>query len=317
MDEWLNLRPVSPLYRAEFADGRGVDVHADTDRMADEIERLRTGRGGGVPAVHRVRVPGLPATRCATSSTATSTRRWTCVDPNLARLAAVGGFRRLAPKVERYLSATTALRRVYSFQAMYAGLSPYDALAIYAVIAYRTRRRACSSPPAGCTRSRSRWAAAAEKHGVEIRYSTPVEARGAQRRSRDGGRDGRPASGWPCDAVVLNPDLPVAYRELLGFTPRRVRRLRYSPSCWLLLAGSRSPAAGRCAPHDPLRRRVARRAAALAGQNISIFSSSRPVRPTRCCAGTRHWPVVFNRICQRDGPTGRQIRLYIIACNPQ
>jgi phytoene desaturase len=38
------------------------------------------------------------------------------------------------------------------------------------------------------------------------------------------------------DAVVLTPDLPVAYRELLG---RETPRLRHSPSCWLLLAGSR------------------------------------------------------------------------------
>jgi phytoene desaturase len=40
----------------------------------------------------------------------------------------------------------------------------------------------------------------------------------------------------PCDAVVLNPDLPVA-RRLLGDPVRR--RLAYSPSCFLLLAGSR------------------------------------------------------------------------------
>jgi phytoene desaturase len=40
------------------------------------------------------------------------------------------------------------------------------------------------------------------------------------------------------DVVVLNPDLPVAYRDLLGIEPRSVRRLRYSPSCFLLLAGS-------------------------------------------------------------------------------
>ena len=40
------------------------------------------------------------------------------------------------------------------------------------------------------------------------------------------------------DAVVLNPDLPVAYRDLLGREPWGVRRLRYSPSCFLLLAGS-------------------------------------------------------------------------------
>jgi phytoene desaturase len=40
--------------------------------------------------------------------------------------------------------------------------------------------------------------------------------------------------------VVLNPDLPVARRELLGLRGDRLRRLRYSPSCFLLLAGSRT-----------------------------------------------------------------------------
>src|SRR5205823_36672 len=42
----------------------------------------------------------------------------------------------------------------------------------------------------------------------------------------------------PCDALVLNPDLPVAYRDLLGRSPWSVRRLHYSPSCALLLVGS-------------------------------------------------------------------------------
>ncbi len=41
-----------------------------------------------------------------------------------------------------------------------------------------------------------------------------------------------------CDAVVLNPDLPVARRDLLGQESRFAQRLRYSPSCVLLLAGS-------------------------------------------------------------------------------
>jgi phytoene desaturase len=40
------------------------------------------------------------------------------------------------------------------------------------------------------------------------------------------------------DVVVLNPDLPVAHRDLLGREPWSVRRLTYSPSCYLLLAGS-------------------------------------------------------------------------------
>ncbi len=37
---------------------------------------------------------------------------------------------------------------------------------------------------------------------------------------------------------MLNPDLPVAHRDLLGLDVRRLERLDYSPSCWLMLAGS-------------------------------------------------------------------------------
>jgi phytoene desaturase len=41
------------------------------------------------------------------------------------------------------------------------------------------------------------------------------------------------------DVVVLNPDLPIAYRDLLPprATPRRVRHLTYSPSCVVVHLG--------------------------------------------------------------------------------
>ena len=54
----------------------------------------------------------------------------------------------------------------------------------------------------------------------------------------------------PCDAVVLTPDLPVAQRVLLGRDPWSVRRLRYSPSCFLLLAGSTQSYAGAAHHYD-------------------------------------------------------------------
>jgi len=45
----------------------------------------------------------------------------------------------------------------------------------------------------------------------------------------------------PADVVVLNPDLPLAYRTLLPASapPRRLDRLRYSPSCVVIHLGSR------------------------------------------------------------------------------
>ena len=38
--DWLDLRPVSPLYRAEYADGSSLDVHADTDRVEPGLRGL-------------------------------------------------------------------------------------------------------------------------------------------------------------------------------------------------------------------------------------------------------------------------------------
>jgi phytoene desaturase len=117
---------------------------------------------------------------------------------------------------------------------MYAGLSPYDALAIYAVIGYMDSVAGVFFPRGGMHAVPRALAGAAEKHGVQLRYGetvTRVEVRG------DRAVAVHTASGErvPCDAVVLNPDLPVA-RRLVGAPVRR--RLRYSPSCFLLLAGS-------------------------------------------------------------------------------
>ncbi len=156
--------------------------------------------------------------------------------PNLARLAAAGGFGRLAPAVARYLDDPRT-RRVFSFQAMYAGLSPYDALALYGVIAYMDTVAGVYFPRGGMNAVPQALAGAAAKHGVDLRYGAEVT-----RVERRGGRAVavHTAGGErvPCDALVLNPDVPAAWDLLGGGEPRRMARLRYSPSCVLLLAGS-------------------------------------------------------------------------------
>ena len=236
IEDWLDLVPVDPLYRATYADGSRLDVHADPLRMEEEIARVcgpEHVRGfrdfsAFVDKVYRYEMRDfIDKNMDSPLSVAT---------PNLARLAAVGGFRRLAPKVAQYLE-DPRLQKVYSFQAMYAGMSPHDALAIYSVISYMDSVAGVFFAKGGMHAVPVALAAAAEKHGATFRYGTTaerVELRGDRAvavHTTDGER-------IPCDAVVLNPDLPVAWRDLLGRTPRRVRRLDYSPSCYLLLAGS-------------------------------------------------------------------------------
>jgi len=236
MSDWLTLTPVSPLYRAFYPDGSQLDVHSETEEMAHEIERvIGPGEAAGyrryvdfVSKLYRYEMRDF-IDRNIDSPLDLVTR-------DLARLVGIGGFRRLAPKVSEYLNDPRT-QRIYSFQAMYAGLSPYDALAIYAVIAYMDSVAGVFFPEGGMHTVPRAMAAAAEKHGVTFRYDCEV-ARVELDGDRATGVITSDGERIPADAVVLNPDLPVAYRDLLGREPWSVKRLNYSPSCFLLLAGS-------------------------------------------------------------------------------
>jgi phytoene desaturase len=235
LSDWLTLDPVQPLYRAQFADGSSLDVHASVDAMALEV-----GAVCGGPAADGYRrfvdfVSRLYELEMRDFIDRNIDSPLELLRPSLARLAAIGGFRRLAPKVASFLP-DERLQRVFSFQAMYAGLSPYDALALYAVIGYMDSVAGVFFPRGGMHAVPRALAGAADKHGVVFRYGetvTRVELSGSTAVAvhTSGGER------ISCDAVVLNPDLPVA-RLLIGHP--LTRKLRYSPSCFLILAGSRT-----------------------------------------------------------------------------
>lgn len=236
MSDWLTLEPIDPLYRSFFPDGSVMDVHSDVEQMADEIDRvIGPDEAAGykryvdfVSQLYRYEMKDFIDRNIDSP--------FDLITPDLARLVAIGGFRRLSPKVRQFLKDPRT-ERIYSFQAMYAGVSPQDALAIYAVIAYMDSVAGVFFPKGGMHAVPAAMAAAAEKHGVTFRYSTEVErveltgTRATAVITSDGER-------ISADTVVLNPDLPVAHRDLLGREPWSVRRLNYSPSCFLLLAGS-------------------------------------------------------------------------------
>jgi phytoene desaturase len=236
MADFLTLDPIDPLYRSFFPDGSVLDVHSDVEQMADEIDRvIGPDEAAGyrryvdfVSKLYRYEMKDFIDRNIDSP--------FDLLTPDLARLVALGGFRRLAPKVRQYLKDPRT-ERIYSFQAMYAGVSPYDALAIYAVIAYMDSVAGVYFPRGGMHAVPAAMAAAAEKHGVEFRYSTEV-ARVETVGDRAVAVITTGGERIPADVVVLNPDLPVAHRDLLGREPWSVRRLTYSPSCFLLLAGS-------------------------------------------------------------------------------
>ena len=234
MEDWLTLEPLDPLYRAFYPDGSVLDTHPEPQAMAEEICRVI----GPDEAAGYLRFVDFVSELYRLEQQHFIDRNLDSpldlVNAHLARLVAMGGFRRLAPKVAQYLKDPRT-QRLFSFQALYAGMSPYDAFAIYAVIAYMDSVAGVYFPKGGMHALPRAMAGAAEKHGVQLRYSTTVtgvetrDDRAVAVLTADGER-------IEADVVVLNPDLPVARRDLL----RRPlhRPLRYSPSCALLLVGS-------------------------------------------------------------------------------
>ncbi len=234
--QWLDLIPLDPAYRAFYPDGSSLDVFADPERMAAEIET----RIGPEEAAGYRRFVDYVATMYSLEIRDFMDRNidspLDLLTPNLARLVALGGFGRLQSKVDSFLKDPRT-RRIFSFQALYAGLAPHKALALYSVISYMDSVAGVFLPRGGMHALPQAMAEAAAKHGVTIHYGVTVDAvetdgdRATAVTTTDGVR-------YPADAVVLNPDLPVAYRDLLGREPARLKHLTYSPSCWLLLAGS-------------------------------------------------------------------------------
>ena len=236
MTSWLTLKPVSPLYRAFYHDGSTIDVHANTSLMESEIaEKVSASEAEGyrryvdfVTKLYKYEMNDFIDRNIDSPLN--------LLTPNLARLVAMGAFRKLAPKVNQYLK-DPRLQKVYSFQAMYAGVSPQQALAIYAVIAYMDSVNGVFFPEGGMHALPRALAAAAEKHGVNFKYSTTaVSIEHSNGRAHAVITDS--GERIACDALILNPDLPIAWRDLLGRTPRSVARLKYSPSCVTLLVGS-------------------------------------------------------------------------------
>jgi phytoene desaturase len=236
MKDWLELTPLSPLYRAFYADGSQIDVHANTAQMEEEIRRTVSAEEAMGYRKYVDFVTKLYKYEMNDFIDRNIDSPLNLLTPNLARLVALGGFRRLSPKVNEYLK-DPRLQKVYSFQAMYAGVSPQQALAIYAVIAYMDSVNGVFFPKGGMHAVPRALAAAAQKHGVTFKYSTTVTSLDVEN-SRVKAVVTDKGERIECDVVVMNPDLPVVWRDLLGKTPRKIKKLRYSPSCATLLVGS-------------------------------------------------------------------------------
>jgi phytoene desaturase len=231
----VELVGLHPAYRARFADGSSLDVHTDPRAMEEEVARVAGPRDAAgyrrlrdwLERIHRVQMRSF--------IDANFDSPLGLLGADLARLAALGGFGTWHGRVAHFLE-DERLRRVFSFQALYAGVPPTRALAAYAVIAYMDTVAGVWFPRGGLHAVPRAMADAAARAGARFVHGAEV----TELERSPGGRASavRTAGGEriACDAVILTCDLPIAHR-LLGRAPRRPVPLRYAPSAVVLHAG--------------------------------------------------------------------------------
>ena len=232
----LDLIRLDPAYRAAFADGSTLDVHTDAEAMTAAVAEFAGPAEADGYRRLRAWLTELYQREFSQFIAANFDSPLSLVTPALARLAALGAFRRLDPAIGRFIR-DERLRRVFSFQSLYAGESPQHALAVYAVIAYMDTVAGVYFPRGGMRAVPDALAAAAASAGVKLHYGAAVTT---LERSGDRVTAVRTAGGLrvPCDAVVLATELTTAY-QLLGRRPWRPVPLRPAPSAVVLHAGVR------------------------------------------------------------------------------
>jgi phytoene desaturase len=236
MADRLTLLPLETTYRAQFADGSHLDVHADRTAFAAEVERLCG--PGEAAALHRYLddLAGLYRLQLRTFIDRNLDSPLDLLGPELLTLVRRGGFRRLSSHVAGSF-ADERLRRLFSFQALYAGVSPYRAIAAYAVIAQLDIGAGVWHPVGGIGAVPRAMAAAAADAGVQFRYGVGAELETSGARVSAVLADGERL---PADAVVVTADAP--HRLVPGL--RGPRRPVYSPSCVALHLGVRAELPG-------------------------------------------------------------------------
>lgn len=251
MSGYVTIGPVDPMYRAVFADDSVLHVRAGRDAMREEIRRFANAREAGafgefcewVTELYQLEMPRFIEANY--DSVVDLLRAWR----PLLDLVRHGAFGRLDEKVASFFD-DERLRRVFSFQSLYAGVAPHDALALYSVITYMDMVAGVYAPQGGMSAIATGLARALRDAGATLRYNAPVTR---ILRRGDGSVTGVELGNSDrlvADAVVCNADLPVAYRTLLGGVdaPRVARRGSYSPSCVLWVAGVRG------VPHEGVAR---------------------------------------------------------------
>lgn len=235
LKDYLDLRALDVHYKIFYPDSSYLSVYHDSERTKEDLEKIEAGSGAAYEKflketgkIYNLVRPLLY--KCFSRKSLLSPRYW----PLILKIRPVESYWHLA----RRFFKSEKLCSAFTFQAMFMGVSPYQAPAFYSMISYADHVQKVWHPMGGMYKIPLALEKMAKKFGAQFNYNA-----GVKRITRDSRKiilelDRRDVV---ADRVVVNADYAYAQDELLG---RKIPKYKYSCSTYLLYLGLKKKVKG-------------------------------------------------------------------------
>jgi phytoene desaturase len=239
--DYVHFVPVDPFYRIEFHDGRSFEYNGDEAETEGAVAAFSPNDLEGYRAMIRhARAIFEKGFVELSTKPFLSLRDMFRIVPDLVKLQS---HRTVYEFAARYVQ-DPLLRRVFSFHPLLVGGNPFQTTSIYALIHYLERQWGVHYSMGGTGATVQALVRLFTELGGTIELNTPVR----RIRVENGAATGvETAAGTfhPAHAVVSNADVANTYRKLVDrehrpkYTNRRLERMRYSMSLFVVYFGTR------------------------------------------------------------------------------
>jgi phytoene desaturase len=227
LKDYLDLKVLDINYKIFYPDGESFTVYKDSIRTKEELERLEKGSAvsydrflNETSRLYNTVKPLLY--KCFTPSSLTNPSYW----PLVTKIRAFESYWGIASKFFK----TDKLRYAFTFEAMFMGVSPYQAPAFYSIITYADHVQKIAHPMGGMYQIPLALEKLARKFGAKLNYNAEVEkiSSGEKVKLSIKGED------LVFDKAVINADYSYAQENLLS---QIIPDYKYSCSVYLIYLG--------------------------------------------------------------------------------
>ncbi len=244
MEDHLDLIRLEPTYRVHLHDKTAINLTSDLSNMREQLDAIEP---GSFEAYLRFLSEGyrhynLSLKHFVGRNFITPFEFFS--PKNIPLIFSLKALTTHYKNVSRYFH-DPRLKAAFSFQNMYLGLSPYEALATYSLLQYTELAMGVWFPRGGMYKTIETLVSIAEGLGVQFKYNAPI-AKIDVEDSKASGITLEDGEYIKADLVIANADLPYVYSNLLPDEKKsaKLKKRKYTSSALMFywgIRGERTP----------------------------------------------------------------------------